>query len=79
MNSRTTSFNRNPHLAPSRPSLGSRLSFAVSVEHGDGADELPPGEVLIEEEIAEIKRYEVRSSCAPLRRCLANGRRTLRQ
>lgn len=58
MDSRTSSFTRNPHLV-TRPSFSSRLSF-TTIEHGEPGD-LPPGEVLIEEEIAEIKRYEVRS------------------
>lgn len=60
MNARSTSFNRSPHLAP-RPSLSSRLSFAVSnAEQGEAAVEPSPAEAHIEEEIAEIKRYEVR-------------------
>ena len=59
MNARSTSFNRSPHLAP-RPSLSSRLSFAVSnAEQGESVVEPPPAEAHIEEEIAEIKRYEV--------------------
>ncbi|KAH7136490.1 chloride channel [Dactylonectria macrodidyma] len=63
MNLRSPSFNLTPHPAPlsRRPSsISSRLSSAVSnAEQG----EAPPvtngsGEALIEEEIAEIKRYE---------------------
>lgn len=57
MISRTSSFNRNPHLVR-RPSINSRLSFAVSIEHEETAETPAPAEV--EEEIAEIKRYEVR-------------------
>jgi chloride channel 3/4/5 len=65
MNARSTSFARNPHL-PSRPSLSSRLSFAVShAERGESVPGQPPAETLIEEEIAEIKRYEVRP-CRPV-------------
>lgn len=46
-----------------RPSLGSRLSFAIShAEQGESSTEAPQAEAQIEEEIAEIKRYEVRFS-----------------
>lgn len=58
MTSRSTSFHRNP-LATRRPSISSRLSVAVSVEHGEAGASVAPAEALIEEEIAEIKRYEV--------------------
>ncbi|KND87880.1 putative chloride channel protein [Tolypocladium ophioglossoides CBS 100239] len=59
MNPPSTSFSRSPRLVR-RPSITSRLSFAVSsVEQGEAAVEPPLGEVQIEEEIAEIKRYEV--------------------
>ncbi|CAI0645102.1 unnamed protein product [Colletotrichum noveboracense] len=68
MSSRTTSFSHSPHRLP-RPSITSRLSFAVSnAEHSDDdeeqneAGEAAPGprqqQQQIEEEIAEIKRYE---------------------
>lgn len=58
MSARSTSFSRNPG-AVRRSSISSRLSFAVStVEQGEAAIP-PPGQVQIEEEIAEIKRYEV--------------------
>ncbi|KAF0322207.1 putative chloride channel protein [Colletotrichum sp. SAR11_59] len=68
MTSRTTSFSHSPHRLP-RPSITSRLSFAVSnAEHSDDdeeqneAGEAAPGprqqQQQIEEEIAEIKRYE---------------------
>ncbi|KAI8157692.1 putative chloride channel protein UM03490-D [Colletotrichum sp. SAR 10_70] len=68
MTSRTTSFSHSPHRLP-RPSITSRLSFAVSnaeqsdddEEHNE-AGEAAPGprqqQQQIEEEIAEIKRYE---------------------
>ncbi|KAJ3952889.1 glycerol ethanol, ferric requiring protein [Colletotrichum tropicale] len=68
MTSRTTSFSHSPHRLP-RPSITSRLSFAVSnAEQSDDdeeqneAGETAPGprqqQQQIEEEIAEIKRYE---------------------
>lgn len=64
MSRHSTSFSRNPSAVP-RPSISSRLSSAVSTaEQGETA--IPaPGQVQIEEEIAEIKRYEVRlpSNC----------------
>lgn len=62
--SRSGSFTITNPISPRqrRPSVSSRLSFAVSTaERGDLQDE--PGvaaEQQIEEEIAEIKRYEVR-------------------
>lgn len=56
---RTPSFSLHPGVAVRRPSMASRLSFAVSnAEEGEAAGAVP-GEALIEEEIAEIKRYEV--------------------
>ncbi|KAI8261650.1 putative chloride channel protein [Colletotrichum sp. SAR11_239] len=68
MTSRTTSFSHSSHRLP-RPSITSRLSFAVSnAEQSDDdeeqneAGEAAPGprqqQQQIEEEIAEIKRYE---------------------
>lgn len=52
-----------------RPSISSRLSFAVSTaERGEAGEEGPaPAGEQIEEEIAEIKRYEVRGGlpCIP--------------
>lgn len=67
MNARSTSFSLNPHL-PLRPSLSSRLSFAVShEEQEDGVTDHPRAEAQIEEEIAEIKRYEVRPLRLPSR------------
>jgi hypothetical protein len=63
MNARSSSFNRSPNLGPRRPSISSRLSFAVSnAEQGEAGERAGPAEAQIEEEIAEIKRYEV-SSC----------------
>ncbi len=61
MNSQSTTFARSPHRAR-RPSLASRLSFAASTaEHGEAdAAASAPAERQIQEEIAEIKRYEVR-------------------
>jgi chloride channel 3/4/5 len=63
MTSRTTSISiTQPRPQPTRrPSLSSRLSFAVTTaELGEGGD-TPAVEQIEEEEIAEIKRYEVRS------------------
>lgn len=59
MSSHTTSFSvARPQLSR-RPSVSSRLSFAVStVERGEGSGSNAPAEEQIEEEIAEIKRYE---------------------
>ncbi|GKT47286.1 putative choline-phosphate cytidylyltransferase [Colletotrichum spaethianum] len=64
MTSRSTSFSHSPHRLR-RPSISSRLSFAVSTaeqsEHDDEADGAAPAhqqQQQIEEEIAEIKRYE---------------------
>ncbi|KAH7017734.1 chloride channel [Ilyonectria destructans] len=62
MNLRSPSFNLTPHPAPisRRPSsISSRLSSAVSnAEQGEIPVTNGSGEALIEEEIAEIKRYE---------------------
>ncbi|KAK8119153.1 Chloride channel protein [Apiospora kogelbergensis] len=56
MSSRTTSFSAAP-LSRRPSSLTSRLSFAVSTaERGEGHD--APASQQIDEEIAEIKRYE---------------------
>ncbi|KAK2059894.1 voltage gated chloride channel [Colletotrichum caudatum] len=64
MTSRSTSFSRSPHRPP-RPSINSRISFAVSTaeqsDHDDEAADAAPAhhqQRQIEEEIAEIKRYE---------------------
>lgn len=63
MNSRTSSIsltNPNPQQSRRRPSLSSRLSFAVSnAERGEARDgPSVVAEQQIDEEIAEIKRYE---------------------
>ncbi|KAI4865422.1 chloride channel protein [Hypoxylon rubiginosum] len=60
MSSCTTSFSVTRPQPSRRPSVSSRLSFAVSsVEQGEGATAAnAPAEQQIEEEIAEIKRYE---------------------
>lgn len=64
--SRTSSFSfrggpqpvQRPAGPVQRPSVSSRLSFAISnPDHGDQSAN--PAEHAIEEEIAEIKRYEV--------------------
>lgn len=63
MNSQQATLNPSPNPTR-RSSINSRLSFAVShAETEDGILDVPPGEVLIEEEIAEIKRYEVCDAC----------------
>ncbi|KAI0828406.1 chloride channel protein [Hypoxylon sp. FL0890] len=59
MSSRTTSFSITRPQPSRRPSVSSRLSFAVStVERGEGPGHNAPAEQQIEDEIAEIKRYE---------------------
>ncbi|KAI6083796.1 chloride channel protein [Hypoxylon rubiginosum] len=60
MSSRATSFSVARSQLSRRPSVSSRLSFAVSsIEQGEGvAAANAPAEQQIEEEIAEIKRYE---------------------
>lgn len=60
MSSRATSLSVGRAHAR-RPSVSSRLSFAVStVEQGEASNQNAPAERQIDEEIAEIKRYEVR-------------------
>ena len=61
---RSSSFNLNPHVGlDRRPSISSRLSFAVSnAEQGEADAGTARGEAIIREEIAEIKRYEVSQS-----------------
>lgn len=58
---RSSSFNLNPHAyLDRRPSISSRLSFAVSnAEQGENDVGAARGESIIREEIAEIKKYEV--------------------
>ncbi len=57
MTSPTTSF--RPQQPGRRPSISSRLSFAVShAESAEGVGAAMPVQVEIAEEIAEIKRYE---------------------
>ncbi|KYK59598.1 voltage gated chloride channel [Drechmeria coniospora] len=54
-----SSYHRSPHAGRRTSSITYRLSHAVSnVEQGAAAVEPGPGERQIEEEIAEIKRYE---------------------
>lgn len=60
MNSQTAAFGALSPALSRRPSISSRLSFAVSnAEQGEASAENGPREGQIEEEIAEIKRYEV--------------------
>lgn len=68
MSTRSTSFSALGPGHARRPSVASRLSQAVSVsgaERGQ-AHHAAVGEQRIEEEIAEIKRYEVRDARLPL-------------
>ncbi|KAF4125235.1 chloride channel 3/4/5 [Geosmithia morbida] len=66
MNASSTSFSRNPPPARGSSHLSSRLSYAVSqAEQGDvidddDDDENPRATAQIQEELAEIKRYETR-------------------
>lgn len=65
MASQSTGAGRSPLLGR-RSSISSRLSFAVSqASHEEGIPQEPVRELHIEDEIAEIKRYEV---CAKLLR-----------
>ncbi|KAG5986134.1 hypothetical protein E4U43_005648 [Claviceps pusilla] len=57
MSAQSTSYGRNPGVVR-RPSISSRLSFAVSTAEQGDTPIPPPGQGQIEEEIAEIKRYE---------------------
>lgn len=62
MTSRNASFSGSATRAPQRPSVSSRLSFAVSsaAEQGDGPAAAAHGvNQQIHEEIEKIKRYEV--------------------
>jgi hypothetical protein len=66
MNTSSTSLASVPSLVR-RPSPSSRPSYAPSfVEQGDGAaaEDAPAETAEIEEEIAEIKRYEVNTNAA---------------
>lgn len=60
MNSRTSSISVSTIRPNRRPSLSSRLSFAISnAEQGEGGSAPTHVENQIDEEIEEIKRYEV--------------------
>jgi chloride channel 3/4/5 len=60
MNSRTSSFSVPTPRLQQRPSFSSRLSFAISsAEQGEATAAPTIAEHQIEEEIDEIKRYEV--------------------
>lgn len=69
----STSFNLPSPLAR-RSSIGSRLSFAVSnaEQEEEGLAEAAVVQPQIEEEIAEIKRYEVCPSRRELLKACAN-------
>lgn len=60
MNSRSSSISLPPQHLQQRPSFGSRLSFAISnAEQGEAGNAPNAAEHQIDEEIDEIKRYEV--------------------
>ena len=60
MNSRSSSTSFPPPRIQTRPSFSSRLSFAISsAEQGEAATAPNVAEHQIDEEIEEIKRYEV--------------------
>lgn len=69
MNSRTSSISAPQTRAQRRPSVSSRLSFAVSgAEQGEAGAAASHGAAeQINEEIEEIKRYEVRDRLGCLR------------
>jgi chloride channel 3/4/5 len=63
MNSRSSSFSVPTSRLQQRPSFSSRLSFAISnAEQGEAAETANVIEHQIDEEIDEIKRYEVCST-----------------
>lgn len=74
MNVRQSSFSLAPPGPERRPSVVSRLSSVFSNADREAGTTTSTGAGLIEEEIAEIKRYEVSRTCA---RCtvstLTNG------
>lgn len=59
MNSRSSSFSFPTPRLQQRPSFSARLSSAVSLEQGSAAAASGVAEHQIDEEIEEIKRYEV--------------------
>ena len=60
MNSRSSSISFPPPRSQTRPSFSSRLSFAITnAEQGEAGTAPNPTEHQIDEEIEEIKRYEV--------------------
>jgi len=62
MNSRSSSISVPAQRVQSRPSVYSRLSSAITnAEQGEATTRPDATEHLIDEEIEEIKRYEVRS------------------
>jgi chloride channel 3/4/5 len=58
MNSRSSSISFPPPRLQQRPSFSARLS-AISIEHGEAGGAPGVAEHQIDEEIEEIKRYEV--------------------
>lgn len=70
MNSHTAAFGAPSPALSRRPSISSRLSFAVSnAEQGEASAGNAPREGQIEEEIDEIKRYEVSKSAHAMVTC----------
>jgi chloride channel 3/4/5 len=61
MSSRSSSISFQPPRLQQRPSFSARLSSAISIEHGEAASAPGAAEHQIDEEIEEIKRYEVYS------------------
>ncbi len=59
MNSRSSSISFPTPRLQQRPSFGARLHSAISVEHGEARAAPGAAEHQIDEEIEEIKRYEV--------------------
>jgi hypothetical protein len=66
MNLRQSSFSLAPPGLERRPSVVSRLSSVFSTADQEQGNAASTGAALIEEEIAEIKRYEVSWLCVVL-------------
>jgi chloride channel 3/4/5 len=59
MNSRSSSISFSTPRLQQRPSFSARLNSAISVEDGEARAAPEAAEHQIDEEIEEIKRYEV--------------------
>jgi hypothetical protein len=79
MNVRQSSFSLAPPGAERRPSVVSRLSSVFSNADQEAGNATSTGAGLIEEEIAEIKRYEVSRMRQTCRLHANQWARTLRQ